>query len=147
MLVNDQDIQVLYETCSSNECTKACNKQVGFTVVTQAVKRVACLFVVVIVSQISCHQAFVVSTITMSRTIRHTPNGLSFVFFLLRFQTCSFFCFLFFQICRHCYPCLRENERDFIKAAYLEHIHRGNFRRVYPPAMVNMYIQIFVLEQ
>jgi len=39
------------------------------------------------------------------------------------------------EICRLCYPCLRENEREFIKAAYLEHIHRGNFRRVYPPAM------------
>jgi len=65
MLVSDQDIQVLYETCSSKECTKACIK----------------------------------------------------------------------EICRLCYPCLRENEREFIKAAYLEHIHRGNFRRVYPPAM------------
>lgn len=32
MLVNDQDIQVLYENCSSNECTKACYKEVGFTV-------------------------------------------------------------------------------------------------------------------
>lgn len=33
MLVNDQDIQVLYETCSSKECTKACIKEVGFKVV------------------------------------------------------------------------------------------------------------------
>lgn len=65
MLVNDQDIQVLYEACSSKECSKACHK----------------------------------------------------------------------DICRLCYPCLREREREFIKAAYIEHIHKGNFRRVYPPAM------------
>ena len=33
MLVNDQDVQVLYETCSSKECTKACIKEVGHTAV------------------------------------------------------------------------------------------------------------------
>ena len=33
MLVNDQDLQVLYEACSSKDCTKACNKEVGVTVV------------------------------------------------------------------------------------------------------------------
>ncbi|RMX60861.1 probable tubulin polyglutamylase ttll-15 [Pocillopora verrucosa] len=40
--------------------------------------------------------------------------------------------------CRLCFPCLRENERDFIKAAYLEHTHRGGFRRVYPPVMTQI---------
>lgn len=29
MLVSDQDIQVLYETCASKECTKACFNEVG----------------------------------------------------------------------------------------------------------------------
>ncbi|KAJ7384746.1 Tubulin-tyrosine ligase [Desmophyllum pertusum] len=67
MLVSDQDIQVLYETCASKECTKAC----------------------------------------------------------------------FNENCRLCYSCLRENERDFIKAAYLEHTQRGGFRRVYPPVMTS----------
>lgn len=39
--------------------------------------------------------------------------------------------------CRLCYPCLRETEREFIKAAYLEHKHRGEFRRVYPPPLTH----------
>ena len=42
MLVNDQDIQVLYEACSSKECSKACHKDVGVTLV--------CLF--------CCHRSF-----------------------------------------------------------------------------------------
>lgn len=40
--------------------------------------------------------------------------------------------------CRLCFPCLRENERDFIKASYLEHTHRGGFRRIYPPVMTQI---------
>lgn len=56
-------------------------------------------------------------------------------------------CFMFYVInlrsllpqkCRLCYPCLRENEREFIKAAYLEHNHRGGYRRIYPPPMVRI---------
>lgn len=48
-------------------------------------------------------------------------------------KECSKDCYS--EKCRLCYPCLRENEREFIKAAYLEHNHRGGYRRIYPPPM------------
>lgn len=50
-------------------------------------------------------------------------------------RECSKDCHM--EKCRLCFPCLREPERQFIKAAYLEHKHRGEFRRVYPPSLTH----------
>ncbi|KAK2553783.1 putative tubulin polyglutamylase ttll-15 [Acropora cervicornis] len=51
-------------------------------------------------------------------------------------RECSTDCHM--EKCRLCFPCLREPERQFIKAAYLEHKHRGEFRRVYPPSLTHI---------
>ena len=79
MLVNDQDIQVLYEACSSKDCTKACNKEVGVTVV--------CLF---------CHRSFLDQLssgtsclkdfhhcLSLPLTFKRTPNEFTHCLFVL----------------------------------------------------------------
>ena len=58
MLVNDQDVQVLYEACSSKDCTKACNKEVGATV--------ACLF---------CRRSFLDHMNVVPRSTMKTNGG------------------------------------------------------------------------
>ncbi|CAB3981470.1 tubulin polyglutamylase TTLL6-like isoform X1 [Paramuricea clavata] len=37
--------------------------------------------------------------------------------------------------CELCNSCLEKDEREFLKMAYLEHLHRRTYRRVYPPPM------------
>ena len=43
-------------------------------------------------------------------------------------------------MCQLCYSCLKEDQREFIKAAFLEHSRRGAYRRVYPPPMVSVIL-------
>ena len=47
------------------------------------------------------------------------------------------FCLIILKGCELCNPCLENNEREFLKMAYMEHVHRGAYRRVYPPPMVS----------
>lgn len=37
------------------------------------------------------------------------------------------------QVCQLCKPCQNENYSFLLKTAFLEHVNRRNFKRVYPP--------------
>lgn len=47
-----------------------------------------------------------------------------------------FYLFLCAQKCKLCLKCMKEEEKEMLKGAYLEHINRKSTRRVYPEPMV-----------
>lgn len=42
------------------------------------------------------------------------------------------------QGCDLCLPCLTGSEYDMLYRAHMEHLHRGNMRRLFPPSFVSI---------